>query len=390
MKYDFDTVIDRKNTKSLKHDFYEEHKIPVDAISMWVADMDFRTAPCVTEAMKKDLELGIFGYSEPLEPYYQAVSNWFASRFGWNLQKEWLVKTPGVVFALTTAICSLTEKGDAVLIQQPVYYPFRKVIEDNGRVCVNSSLVYSNSHYEMDFHDFEEKIVQNHVKMFILCSPHNPVGRVWTKEELLTVIAICRKHNVFIVSDEIHADFVYPGHHHIVLAKLADDYLDHMIICTSPSKTFNLAGLQLSNIFIPDEEVRTKFVKRLHEVSYLEAGMLALTACEAAYTDGGEWLDELLIYLQENIGYVRNFLRENLGKLHMVEPEGTYLLWLDFSEYGYTPQELDTKMLQEVKLWLDAGAIFGAEGNCFERINIACPRSILIQAMERLKRTFGE
>lgn len=388
MKYDFDKVIDRKNTNSLKYDFIAGHDIAQDVLPMWVADMDFQTAPCITEALGRELELGIFGYSGPGEAYDCAVENWFLKRFGWQINREWMVQTPGVVFAISTAIRTMTEPGDAVLIEQPVYYPFRKVIEQNNRSCVNSPLINRDGRYEMDFADFEQKIVDNHVKMFILCSPHNPVGRVWTKEELRRVIAICKKHAVFIVSDEIHADFVYPGHRHMILATLADDYLDHIIIATAPSKTFNLAGLQLSNIFIPNAGVRKAFINQLSSLGYNEGGMLALTACRAAYTGGEEWLTQLLQYLKENIDYIRTYLRRNLPKVKLVEPEGTYLIWLDFSAYGYTAKELDDKMIHEAGIWLDAGVMFGPEGDAYERVNIACPRSIVVEAMERMKRVF--
>lgn len=389
MKYDFDKIINRTNTNSEKYDFADEWGVPKDALPMWVADMDFQTAPCIIEAMHENLNLGIFGYSEPKEEYYDALTKWYRTHFDFNIQKEWVLKTPGVVFGIAVALRALTNPGDAVLIQQPVYYPFRSVIVDNKRKLVNSPLMNRNGYYEMDFTDLEEKIVKNNVKLFILCSPHNPVGRVWKEEELKRVLEICKKHSVFIISDEIHADFTYPGHPHTVFGKIAGDYLEQVIICTSPSKTFNLAGLQISNIVIPSESVRRKCKEEMKAVAYDEVGMLAITACRAAYENGGEWLEELLIYLQGNVDYVRNFLKENLPKVKLIEPEGTYLVWLDFTAYGLTAKELDHKMLNEAKLWLDAGNIFGKEGAGYERVNIACPRSVLKEALERMKKAFA-
>lgn len=389
MKYDFDKIINRTNTNSEKYDFADEWGVPKDALPMWVADMDFQTAPCIIEAMHENLNLGIFGYSEPKEEYYDALTKWYRTHFDFNIQKEWVLKTPGVVFGIAVALRALTNPGDAVLIQQPVYYPFRSVIVDNKRKLVNSPLMNRNGHYEMDFTDLEEKIVKNNVKLFILCSPHNPVGRVWKEEELKQVLEICKKHSVFIISDEIHADFTYQGHPHTVFGKIAGDYLEQVIICTSPSKTFNLAGLQISNIVIPSESVRRKCKEEMKAVAYDEVGMLAITACRAAYENGGEWLEELLVYLQGNVDYVRNFLKENLPKVKLIEPEGTYLVWLDFTAYGLTAKELDHKMLSEAKLWLDAGNIFGKEGAGYERVNIACPRSVLKEALERMKKAFA-
>ncbi len=388
MKYDFDTVIDRYNSNSLKYDCARQWGVPEDVLPMWVADMDFKTAPEILDAMQKSVEFGIFGYSIPPMSYYEAVAGWFVKRFGWEAKPEWIVKTPGVVFAISMAVRALTNKGDAILIQQPVYYPFRAVVEDNERICINSPLVLKNGRYEMDYEDMERKITEYGVKLFILCSPHNPVGRVWSVEELEKMLDICKRHQVFIVSDEIHCDFTYPGHTHTILAKLAGDYLDHMIICTSPSKSFNLAGLQLSHIFIPDEKIREAFQDELYAIPYDESGTLALVAGRAAYEKGGDWMDELKSYLLENLRYVRGFLQEHLPKIKLIEPEGTYLIWLDFREYGLSEEELQEKMLHEAKLWLDEGTMFGEEGAGFMRVNIACPRVTLVRAMEQLKGTF--
>lgn len=391
MKYDFDKLIDRYNTNSLKYDCAKQWGVPEDVLPMWVADMDFQTAPEILKAMHESINHGIFGYSVPKDEYYEVVANWFRERLGWKDAKgEWIVKTPGVVFAIATAIRAFTQKEDAVLIQQPVYYPFRMVIEDNGRLCVNNPLVLADGHYEMDFADMERKIIDNNVKMFILCSPHNPVGRVWRKEELENVITICKRHNVLIISDEIHCDFVYPGYEHIMLPVLAEDYADRIIVCTAPSKSFNLAGLQLSNIFIPDDKLRKAFQKELMRIPYDESGTLALVAGKAAYEKGAEWMDELKEYLLGNIEFLREYLKKNLPKVRLIEPEGTYLVWLDFSAYDMIPEELEHKMRYEAKIWTDEGTMFGEEGAMFERLNIACPRVTLIKALEQMAAAFAQ
>lgn len=390
MKYDFDKVINRYNTNSLKYDCAEKWERPADTLPMWVADMDFQTAPEILDAMHESINHGIFGYSVPKDDYYEVVADWFCKRLGWKDAKgEWIIKTPGVVFAISTAIRAFTEKGDAVLIQQPVYYPFRMVIEDNDRVCINNPLVLKDGHYEMDFADMERKITGNNVKMFILCSPHNPVGRVWTKEELKEVVAVCKRHNVLIISDEIHCDFVYPGYEHTMLPVLAEDYSERIVVCTAPSKSFNLAGLQLSHIFIPDENMREAFHKELMKIPYDESGTLALVAGRAAYEKGAQWMDELKEYLLGNLDFLREFLHKNLPKVRLIEPEGTYLVWLDFSAYDITVEELEQKMHFEAKVWTDEGVTFGEEGAMFERVNIACPRATLKKALEQMAEVFA-
>jgi len=391
MKYDFDTVINRYNTNSLKYDCAEKWERPKDILPMWVADMDFQTAPEILDAMHESINHGIFGYSVPKEEYHEVVADWFRERLGWMEAKgEWIVKTPGVVFAIATAIRAFTKKGDTVLIQQPVYYPFRMVIEDNERVCINNPLVLKDGRYEMDFADMEQKIAENHVKMFILCSPHNPVGRVWTKEELSKAVAICKRHNVLIVSDEIHCDFVYPGYEHTMLPVVAEDYADRIILCTAPSKSFNLAGLQLSHIFIADKNLREAFQKELMRIPYDESGTLALVAGRAAYEKGADWMDALKGYLLGNLNYLREFVQTNLKKVRLIEPEGTYLVWLDFSAYDMTPEELEQKMHFEAKVWTDEGVMFGEEGAMFERVNIACPRATLKKALEQMAAVFAK
>ena len=383
----FDTIVERRNTDCLKYDAAIRRGYPADILPLWVADMDFPTATPVLETLGKRVKHGIFGYTEAdPERFYQVLKQWFAERHHWQIQKDWLLQTPGVVFALAMAVKAFTDPGDTVLIQQPVYYPFSEVILDNGRRRVSNDLVLKNGRYEIDFADFEEKIITYKVKLFMLCSPHNPVGRVWTREELKKIAEICGKHQVLVVADEIHEDFVWSGHPHIPYALLGEDVASHSITCTSPSKTFNLAGLQVSNIFIPDFTLRRRFKHEINAAGYSQLNTLGLTACEAAYRDGAPWLDELKLYLYENIRFTREFLLKNLPQMKLVEPEGTYLLWLDFRGLGLNGARLERLIVEQAGLWLDSGAIFGHAGEGFQRINIACPRAVLAEALERIVR----
>ena len=374
MKYDFDKVVDRHGTNCLKYDFAIERGKPADILPLWVADMDFQTAPAILERLEETVKHGIFGYSDGKEGYFAAVQNWYRERFGWETKPEWLVKTPGVVFALAAAVRAYTKEGDGVLLQQPVYYPFSEVITDNGRKIVNSPLKITDGYYTMDFDDLETKIVENKVKLFLLCSPHNPVGRVWSEEELRRVGEICLRHGVLVVSDEIHSDFTREGHPHTVFAKLGAEFEQNCLICTAPSKTFNLAGLQISNIFVPNPELRKKLLKEIAAAGYSQVGLMGLVACQAAYEEGAEWLAQLKAYLEENRKFVKAYLEEHLPEIRLIEPEGTYLLWLDFKALHLNEKELEHLIVDKAHLWLDSGAMFGPDGEGFERINIACPR----------------
>lgn len=385
MPVDFDTVPNRRGTNCFKYDFAREMGMPEDVLPLWVADMDFPTAPAVLERLHALAEHGIFGYTGVKDAYFSAVHNWYAQRFSWETQRSWLVTTPGVVFAIAIAIRAFTQKGDAILIQQPVYYPFANKVTENDRQLVVNPLVLKNGRYEMDFADMERKIVDYHVKMLLLCSPHNPVGRVWTKEELLRVGEICQKHGVLVVSDEIHADFTYAGHTHRVFASVKSEFADFTITCTAPSKTFNLAGLQNSNIFIPNRQLRHAYKKELSACGCGGTNCMGMAACQAAYEAGADWLEQLKQYLAGNLAYVRQFLREKLPDIALIEPEGTYLVWLDLRKLGLTEQQQRQLIVQDAKLWLDTGTLFGQGGEGFERINIACPRTTIEQAMQRLE-----
>lgn len=390
MKFDFDEIVDRRGTNSIKYDFAVEFGKPADVLPLWVADMDFRIPPAVIEALIKAAQHGIFGYSDTKQDYFEAVHNWYKKRFNWHTERSWLVKTPGVVFALSAAVRSLTDEGDAVMIQRPVYHPFSESVLANKRRLINNPLVYEKGYYHMDFDDFEEKIIKNRVKLFLLCNPHNPVGRVWTKEELGRLGDICLKHHVIVVSDEIHADFTYKGYEHSVFAGVKPEFLYHSVICTAPSKTFNLAGLQVSNIFIANEDIRRKFKEAIHRTGYGQINTMGLIACQAAYKHGAQWLDELKEYLAGNLEFVRAFLKERLPEVKLVEPQGTYLIWLDFRELGLDEEKLEDLLVNRAKLWFSSGTSFGSEGKGFRRVNIACPRSILRKAFEQLEKAIRE
>ena len=382
----FDEIIDRHNTNSEKYDFTVERGKPADILPLWVADMDFRAPEEVLDALHQAVSHGIFGYSEVKSDYYEVIANWFTRFFQWTPKEEWLIKTPGVVFAINAAIRGLTKENDAILIQTPVYYPFGNSVIQNNRKLVKNELVYQNGHYEIDFTDFEKKIADNQVKMFILCSPHNPVGRVWTKEELGKIAEICTRYQVLVVSDEIHCDFTYEGNPHTVFADISKEMEEQCVICTAPSKTFNLAGLQTSNIFIPNAELREKVKEAIIcGTGYAEINILGLVACKAAYEKGDRWLGELKEYLRENLDYVRDFLATRIPQIHLVEPEGTYLIWLDCSALGLTDAELEDFIVNKAKLWLDGGNMFGEHCGQFERVNMTCPRSVLQKALEQLE-----
>lgn len=388
MMHDFNQIINRIGTNSIKYDFAIERGKPADSLPLWVADMDFMTAPAVTDALLKVVQHGIYGYSESKQDYYEAVHRWFLKRFHWETKKEWLVKTPGVVYAIATAVRALTKEGDGVLIQQPVYYPFSETIKANHRILINNPLIYEDGAYHIDFEDFETKIIQNKVKLFILCSPHNPVGRVWSKKELTRLGEICLKHTVIVISDEIHADFIYKGYEHTIFSSIRPDFAENSILCTAPSKTFNLAGLQVSNIFIANKDIRRKFREEIIRSGYSQLNTMGLIACQAAYEHGAEWLDELKEYLEGNLDYVRNFLIERLPQIKLIEPQGTYLVWLDFQELQLSEKELEDIIVHKAGLWLDHGTMFGSDGAGFQRVNIACPREILEKAFLQLEKAF--
>ena len=385
MQYDFDTPIDRTHTWSIKHDFKKENGKADDILPLWVADMDFRSPDSVVEALKKAVDHGIFGYSRADESYFDAVAAWYQKRHHLTLQPEWMTCTPGIVFALSIAVRAFSQEDDAVLIQPPVYHPFSRAILRNKRTLVENPLVLKDGHYEMDLEDLEQKVLDEHVKLMILCNPHNPVGRVWTREELTALADICLRHHVYVISDEIHGDFVWQGHEQTPYASISEEACLHSMMCTAPSKTFNLAGMATSNLFIPDPEMRRKFRSELLDVGQENMNRLGLFACRAAYEGGGEWLDQLIGYLAGNLALVRDFCKNRVPQIQLVEPEGTYLAWLDCRELGMTDDELMAFFSDEAKVWLDPGTHSGEQGSGFMRFNLGSSRSVIAQALDQIE-----
>ena len=386
----FDKVIERRHTDSLKFDFAKRRGMPEDVLPLWVADMDFKTSSYVEDAVIERTKHAIFGYTETgadieNDSYFHAVAGWMKRHHDWEVRPEWLIKTPGVVFALAMAVKAFTKEGDPVLIQQPVYYPFSEVIRDNDRVIVSSDLYLGDDNrYHIDFEDFEKKIVENHIKLFLLCNPQNPSGRVFTKEELTKLGDICLKHEVLVVSDEIHNDFAFFGEH-TVFANIKKEFEENCIICTSVSKTFNLASMLISNIFIPNQKIRRAFRKQVDAAGMSQLSALGLVATKIAYEKGDEWYEKVVSYIKENIAFVKSYVKENLPGVKVIDGEGTYLMWLDFRGTGLSCEEIDRRIIYDARLWLDSGKIFGKTGDGFQRINVATPRSILEECLVRIR-----
>ncbi|MCL1995994.1 MAG: pyridoxal phosphate-dependent aminotransferase [Defluviitaleaceae bacterium] len=388
MTYNFNEIIDRKNTNSIKHDFPSRYDAPDDAIPMWVADMDFCMPENIKDALKKVVEHGIFGYSDATDGYFEAVHSWFNSGFGYSPKEDWLVKTPGVVFAIAMAIKAYTKKGDRILIQKPVYHPFEHTIRINDRIVVDSPLIYDNNKYTINFDDFEAKIKSNNVRMFILCSPHNPVMRVWTRSELKHMGDICKKYGVIVLSDEIHCDFVIQGQH-TVFTDVDPCFAEFSLVSTAPSKTFNISGLQVSNNFIPNIYLRHRLKDEIDKSGYHQLGIMGLAACQAAYTHGGDWHKQMLDHIRGNIEFVQNFLQTNMPHITLPPVEATYLLWLNFSALKLPQKEIDSIIKTKGKVWLHNGTTFGEQGVGFMRMNIGCPLPVVEQAMEGIKKAIG-
>jgi cystathionine beta-lyase len=384
LAYDFDRVIERRGTDAVKWDGLQARFGVDDAIPMWVADMDFASPPCVVEALVERARHPIYGYTLRSDAYYEAVTGWLRRRHGWEVRREWLGHSPGVVSGLGLLVAALTEPGDRVIIQPPVYYPFTRVIQTWGRQVVHNPLRFDGQRYTMDFDDLE-RCAREGAKMLILCSPHNPVGRVWTREELTRLGEICLAHGVLVVSDEIHSDLVYPGYRHTPFASLSPAFAENSVTCLAPSKTFNLAGLNTSVLVIPNERLRAAF--QASPVTSVTTGtnVFGATALIAAYTHGDAWLDALLAYLQESLAYLRDYFASHIPAIRVIEPEGTYLVWLDCRGLGLADDELDRFMLREAGIATDEGHIFGPGGSGFQRLNIACPRSVLVRALQQLR-----
>ena len=389
-KYNFDEVIDRHGTDCLKYDFGMKRKGRDDLLPLWVADMDFRLPDEILNEFHKRIDHGIFGYTDPLDEYFAAMNHWFSTRYGYTIEPDWVTLGAGIVYALGTSVRAFTEEGDAMMVMQPVYYPFSEVIKNDGRRLVNCQLRYENNHYSIDFEKMERMILEEGVKALIFCNPHNPVGKVWTKEELKTIGDICKKHNVFVVSDEIHMDFVYAPHKHVAFYEVDPEYKNFSIVLTAASKTFNLAALQTSAAIIADEKLRNQFkkVKMSHSIS--DPTILGFIATTVAYTKGDEWVNQLLDYIKGNMDYLDHFLKTECPGVSLIDPQGLYLAWVDMRTLGMSNEEQEDFMLNKAHLWLDEGYVFGEEGSGFERFNLACPRSTLEKACLQLKKALDE
>lgn len=379
MKYDFDKQIQRRGTDSYKWDSAESGNV----LPMWVADMDFHTAPAIVDALQQRVEHGIFGYTRVPDSYYEAVTGWFGRRHGWQISRDWIIYTSGVVPAISAVIKALTVPGDKVLVQTPVYNCFFSSIRNNGCEMVSSPLVFANSTYTIDYEDLEQKAADPRVKVMLLCNPHNPAGRVWRREELVRVGEICIRHGVIVVSDEIHCELVFPEYRYIPFASISEDFLQHSVTCISPSKAFNIAGLQIANIVCADAGRRARIDRAINDNEVCDVNPFGVIATQAAYNDGEEWLNQLVEYLQANYLYLREFCREQLPEFPVTILEGTYLVWMNCSKLYMSSEKLEQRLIDEAGLWLNAGTMYGAEGEGFMRWNIACPHDTLREGLKR-------
>lgn len=378
MKYDFDKTIDRRATNSYKWDSAPEGVLP-----MWVADMDFRTAPAIIDALQKRVAHGIFGYTRVPDAYYDAVTSWFSRRHGWDIDREWIIYTSGVVPAVSAVIKALTVPGDKVIVQTPVYNCFFSSIRNNGCEIVSNPLRRTADTYEMDFDALERCAADPRAKVMLLCNPHNPAGRVWTPDELTRLGNICLRNGVTVVADEIHCELVYQGFKYTPFASLSDAFLHRSVTCLSPSKAFNIAGLQIANIVAFDNDLRSRIDKAININEVCDVNPFGVAATIAAYNEGEEWLSQLVGYLHDNYEAMAEFCRRELPEFPITRLEGTYLVWMDCSSLGMPSDALEHALLDDARLWLNAGTMYGAEGEGYMRWNIACPRSVMLDGLNR-------
>lgn len=378
MKYDFDKTIDRRATNSYKWDSAPEGVLP-----MWVADMDFRTAPAIIDALQKRVVHGIFGYTRVPDAYYDAVTSWFSRRHGWDIDREWIIYTSGVVPAVSAVIKALTVPGDKVIVQTPVYNCFFSSIRNNGCEIVSNPLRRTADTYEMDFDALERCAADPRAKVMLLCNPHNPAGRVWTPDELTRLGNICLRNGVTVVADEIHCELVYQGFKYTPFASLSDAFLHRSVTCVSPSKAFNIAGLQIANIVAFDNDLRSRIDKAININEVCDVNPFGVAATIAAYNEGEEWLCQLLDYLHGNYEAMAEFCRRELPEFSIARLEGTYLVWMDCSSLGMSSDALEHALLDDARLWLNAGTMYGAAGEGYMRWNIACPRSVMLDGLNR-------
>ena len=380
--FNFDEIVNRRGTDCEKWDGSETEGL----LPMWVADMDFRTAPCVTDALRKRVEHGVFGYEHVPEAYYEAAINWFSRRYGWTMRREWMIYTSGVVPAVSAVIKAMTSPGDKVMVQSPVYNCFFSSIRNNGCLMEDNHLVYAGGTYAIDFDDFERRAADPEVKVFLLCNPHNPAGRVWTADELRRMGDICMRHGVFVISDEIHCDLAMPGYKYTPFASLSDDFLLNSATCTAPTKTFNIAGTQIANITAADPDVRRRIDRAININEVCDVNPFGVTALQAAYNEGEEWLDALIAYLHANYEHLRGYFAKHLPQIPVTKLEGTYLVWLDCAALGKPSPVIVEELKQQEKLWLNDGEMYGEHERPFVRMNIACPRATLERGLDMFHR----
>lgn len=385
MRYDFDGIIPRRGSNSIKWDGAEDDGV----LPMWVADMDFPTAPAITEALQKRVAHGVFGYTKVPDEYYESVIAWFKDMHGVEYEKEWFIYTSGVVPAISAIIKALTVPGDKVILQTPVYNCFFSSIRNNGCEVLPNPLIREGDSYRMDFEDLETKAADDKAKILILCNPHNPAGRVWTAEEMQRLGDICLRNNVMVIADEIHCEFVYGSYKFIPFASISNDFKKRFITCTSPTKAFNIAGLQIANIIVADDEIRARIDRAININEVCDVNPFGVIATIAAYGHGREWLSQLVAYIKGNYDYMKDYCGRELPGFHLTELQGTYLVWMDCRSSGLKSEELEQRLISEAKLWLNAGSMYGNEGEGFMRWNIACPRSVLQDGLQRFKEWVG-
>lgn len=385
MVYDFDKVIERRNTHSVKWDNLDKSFGADDVLPMWVADMDFPCPQPILDSIEKRNKHGILGYTTRPESLHESIINWMKKRHGWDIKKEWLVYSPGVVTSLNLSVMSFTRPGDSVIIQSPVYPPFFSVVKNNDRIIALNPLIEESGNYSIDFESLEKEMAAGS-KMMILCSPHNPVGRVWTKSELDKLAQLCEKYGVLMVSDEIHSDLILPGNKHIPIATVSEYMKQNSITCIAPSKTFNIPGLTTSVAIIPNPKLRLKFLKTINRIGIGMSNIFGIVATEAAYTHGEPWLEELIKYLDDNVNYLLEYFNTNIPEIKVTKPQGTYLVWLDCRALNMDGKSLHRFMIEQGKIGLNNGLDFGPGGEGFLRINVACPRATLVEGLKRINK----
>lgn len=385
MRYNFDEIVDRKGSDAKKWSNMEEIYGTNDLLPMWVADMDFKSADEIIEALKQRVEHGVFGYTWKQDSFYESMINWAKKRYGWEIKKEWILVTPGVVTGLSIGVRELVKEDEKVLIQPPIYPPFHEIIKNNNRIISVNPLKDDGEKFVMDYEDLEKKIDKD-TKLMMICNPHNPVGRVWTREELTKLGDICIKNNIPIISDEIHGDFILKGVEHTVLASISKELEQNTITLMAPSKTFNIAGLGTSVAIIPNEKLRNSYKNAIDAMVLDKITVFGAAGFEAAYKYGEEWLDEVLEYIEDNINYTLEYIRSEIPEIKVYKPDGTYLLWLDFNGLNKSVEEINNALINVGKVGLNNGSAYGKEGEGFFRLNIGCPRSILEEGLKRIRK----